>query len=87
MIQIIKLWWITASTLKHREPLPQGMVQCFSADGLWRNDRYLMINELLREGMLFKYLLVTPSFGPVKFQNNRISALHTDLVNTILVTI
>jgi hypothetical protein len=63
------------------------MVQCFSADGLWRNDRYLMINELLREGMLFKYLLVTPSFGTVKFQNNRISALHTDLVNTILVTI
>ena len=54
---------------------------------LWRHHRYLMINELLGERMLLEYLRVSPSFGSVKLQNNGISTLNPDLIDTIFVAV
>jgi hypothetical protein len=46
-----------------------------------------MINELLRERMLLEYLRVSPSFGSVKLQNDRISTFNPDLIDAIFVAV
>ena len=46
-----------------------------------------MIDELLSERMLLDYLRVSPSFGSVKLQNNGISTLNPNLVDTIFIAV
>ena len=87
MLKVVQFRGIAATAFKNTKPLICVVMQRFSVDQFRRDDRDVMINELLRELMLLENLLILPSPRPVKLGDDRCAVLDPYLIDPIFVAV
>jgi hypothetical protein len=87
MVEVIEFRRMPSSALEDTKALTMSMMKRLIVDFKRRYKRNLVINQLLRKGMLFKDLIIAPTALAVELSNNGRLILDSYLVNPILVAI